>query len=84
MTDGKMIKVMERIQRLSDQIQDLMDEELLDHPNGESIRGELRDNGLGYRFDCASIAQSHLLFHTRWQMVGGKLKWKPPATEARE
>ena len=77
MTDGKMVSTMARIYRLVDQIQDLMEGDLFNHPNGEALCGELHDNGLGYRIDCASIAQSHLLHPKRWEYVdGGTLKYK--------
>ena len=76
MTDGGLVKVMARLHRLADQIVDLMDEDILEHPNGEALRGELIDNGLGYRWDCASITHSHLSRPERWGCTGGTLRWK--------
>ena len=68
MTDGEMIKVTARIYRLSSVIDDLL-HDLLAHPNGEALRDELHDNGLGYTWDCASIVHDHLNYPERWEYV---------------
>ena len=81
MTDSELVKVVARLYRLSEEIRWLMDEEIVNHPNGESLIGALRDNGLGYNglgygFDCAAIAHPHLLHPDRWELThgdGGKL-----------
>ena len=86
MTDGQMVRAVARIHRFIDQIQDLLDEEILNHPNGEALRGELIDNGLGYRLDCVSIAFSHLMYPERWEIANGTLrrKMKREAAKAAE
>lgn len=77
MTDGEMVKVMARIYRLNEQIKDLMDEDLLSHPNGEALCGQLHDNGFGHRVDCHSIAYLHLVHPERWECRHpGPLRWK--------
>ena len=83
MTDGELVRVMARIYRLTDQITDLMNEDVLNHLNGEALRGELQDNGLGYRWDCASITHSHLAHPERWECVNGTLKSKRAAKTAK-
>lgn len=76
MTDGELVKVMARIYRLTEQVTDLMDGEVLNHLNGEALRDELHSNGMGYRWDCASITHSHLAHPERWTCAGGILKSK--------
>lgn len=67
MTDGQLLKTMARLQRLTNEISYIIDEEILNHPNGKSLRGELHDNGLGYNWDFWLIAHSHLIHPGRWR-----------------
>ncbi len=77
MTDGKMVKVLGHIYRLNEQIKDLMDDALLNHPNGEALVGEMQENGMGYGYDCHSIAYSHLVHPERWEYSHrGPPRWK--------
>ena len=76
MTDGKMVKMMARIYRLNEQILGLL-EDLSDHPNGEALVADVHDNGVGYSWDFASIAHSHLVHPDRWECSHrGPLRWK--------
>ena len=79
MTDGELVRVMARIYHLTEQVTDLMNEDVLNHPNGEALLGELRDEGLGYSWDCALITHPHLVHPERWVCMGGTLKSKRAA-----
>ena len=76
MTDGEIVKVMDRIRRLTEEVNYLIDEEVLNHRNGEALRGELHDNGFGHTWACAKITHSHLNHPDRWECIGGNLKYK--------
>lgn len=76
MTDGELIKAMAKIQKLSDEIAYILNEELVNHPNGEALLGELHDNGLGYRLNCLSLAHSHLSHPERWTNRCGRLVFR--------
>ena len=81
MTDGKMIKVMARIYRLTNTVDDLINN-LRAHPNGEALRDALHDNGLGCVWDCASIAADHLNYPERWVYVNaGTLTYVGPMAQ---
>ena len=76
MTDGQLVKVMARLQKLCDEIIYILNEEISNHENGEAICGELLDNGLGYNWDCADIIHPHLQHPERWECEHGKLVYK--------
>lgn len=76
MTDGELVKVMARLQRLDDEIAWILNEEIIDHPNGEELIGDLHDNGLGYRLECSAIAHPHLTHPERWILRCGRLVFR--------
>jgi len=84
MTDGEVVAITARMQRLSDNIMGLLNK-LEDHPNGEALLTELHENGLGYSWVFASITHSHLVHPERWQCVSNtKLRYVGKAVKAAE
>lgn len=76
MNDGELVRAMARLQRHSDEIKYILDEEIPNHPNGEALLADLQDNGLGYRLDCVSIVHPHLKRPQRWTNMGGWLEFR--------
>ena len=76
MTDGDLIGVMVRLQKHCDEIIYILNEEIVNHENGEALCGELHDNGLGYNWDLADIAHSHLRHPERWRCLDGVLRFR--------
>ena len=77
LTDGELVRAITRIYRLNEDVRYLLDEVVINHPNGQALCSELHDNGLGYSIDCAAIAHSHLMRPERWERVdGGRLRRK--------
>ncbi len=73
MTDGQLVKVMARMQRLTDEAVDLLNDAIVNHPNGEALRKELCEEGLGYRWALALMTHSHLIHPERWLCENDKL-----------
>jgi len=76
MTDGQLVKIMDRIYRLNEQARDLIDQ-TADHPNGAAICEDLYDEGFGYSFDFALNAHRFLQHPERWRYENGRLVWDP-------
>ncbi|KKK93437.1 hypothetical protein LCGC14_2692880 [marine sediment metagenome] len=76
MTDGQLVKVMARVQRLSDEKHRLIEDVILEHPNGEALCEELKDEGMGYTWCCALLTHPYLKHPERWECEHGKLVYK--------
>ena len=76
MTDGQLVKVMARLQRLTDKTCQLIDDVIVEHPNSSKLRDELHANGLGYAWDCMEIVVEHLEHPERWVCENNKLVYQ--------
>ena len=75
MTDGKMLKIMAQLDRLACRAIVLMDS-LENHPNGDALIEDLKENGCGYLWDFPEIARPHLVHPERWEFTKhGDPKW---------
>lgn len=76
MTDGQLVKVIARIQRLNDNMVDLLSNVVIDHPNGEALRKALCEEGMGIRWNMLSLTHPHLEHPERWECEHNKLVYK--------
>lgn len=66
-TDGDLVRICRRIERLSWAIREAMDElEMLDHPNAEECHGALESNGFPVLASAEAIAYDSLIHPDRW------------------